>query len=86
VQRAITKKHTLFGAELKLVGIIWTKIRPACTTKDSERGIVCFLLEQPFKRCFLINDSTRCPIDKICDSNESIFPIFKRNRCMSKKS
>jgi hypothetical protein len=33
-----------------------------------------------------MNDSTGCPIDKICGSNESIFPIFKRNGCMSKKS
>jgi hypothetical protein len=33
---AITKKDTLFGAEYKFAFVVWAKIRPTCTTKNTK--------------------------------------------------
>jgi hypothetical protein len=62
---AIAKQHTLFQAELKLVGIERTGIWPACTTKGVKHTIIWFLLKKAFKWRRKLKDFGWEPIDQI---------------------
>jgi hypothetical protein len=48
VFRAVTEKDTFFGTKLKLMIVIWTKMRPADTTKNFEKCIVRNLIKETF--------------------------------------
>jgi len=37
--KGVAKKNIFFGAKLKFIGIIWAKIRKACTTQNSKKII-----------------------------------------------
>jgi hypothetical protein len=46
----VTQEDILFGTELKLVNIEWSKISPTRTTKDVYTAVVGVFLKKSFKR------------------------------------
>jgi hypothetical protein len=48
----ISKEHTLFGPKLEFATIVRAKMRPACTPKHFEEGIIRRFMKQEFNRCF----------------------------------
>ena len=46
MKRAIAKENTLLRTKLKLALVIWTKMRPASTPKDLEKGIIRLFIKE----------------------------------------
>jgi hypothetical protein len=40
VHVVVSKEYATGGAKLKFVGVIWSKIGPACTAKNPKVGVV----------------------------------------------
>lgn len=72
MEGAIPDKYTLLGAERKFIFIIWTKVWPACTTKNTKHGIIRRSIKKTLQRTFVINDSCRHAINKIGGCEESL--------------
>ena len=83
---AITEEDTLLRTELKLMMIIWTEMRPACTTEDFEEGIVRHLSKKALKRSLHVDDTARQAIYEETRCRKSITPKTERCRGMCKKS
>jgi hypothetical protein len=86
MKRTIAKKDTSSRSKSKFAGVIGSKIWPTCTTKYSKRLIIWFFSKEKFSRGAIVDDSTRQNINKICSSQESLIPKFKRHGGISKKS
>jgi hypothetical protein len=63
--------------------VIGAKIWPTCTTKDAERRIIRFGVEQPFKRSFKVNNLARHTINEESSGRKGFIPEFSRHVCMS---
>jgi hypothetical protein len=72
--QAITNKNTVFRSEIDYVFVIWSKIRPACTTKNFKEMIVRSMTINNFVWRFLIENRSRETIDNISGREKSIFP------------
>jgi hypothetical protein len=66
--------------------IVWLEVCPTSATKNTEGFIIRFLMEQTFKRGFIVDYFAWCPIDQINGGKESIIPKFQWHRSMGKKS
>jgi hypothetical protein len=86
VERAITKKNTLFRTELQLVMIIGMKVWPTRAAKDLQKSIIRNFLKEKLKWCFHIENTSGKPIYQETSCGKSITPKQKGNRCMSKQS
>ena len=49
--KGVAKKDTFFGAKLKFIGIIWAKIRKACTNRKSKEIILRRSIKQLGIQC-----------------------------------
>jgi hypothetical protein len=85
VKRTITKENTFFRAKLELMLIIWTDMRPTCTPKYLEKGVIMRCVEELFNRSFHVENTCRQAVNEETGYKECITPKKKRNRRMSKK-
>jgi hypothetical protein len=85
VKRTITKENTFFRAKLELMLIIWTDMRPACTPKYLEKGVIRRCVEELFNRSFHVENTCRQAVNEKTGCKECITPKTKWNRRMSKK-
>ena len=81
----VSYKNTHAGAKLELPSVIWTKVRPAGTPKDFEKGVVGCVSKETHERCRIINDRTRQAIDQVASCTKRFIPIFQRNMGVSEK-
>jgi hypothetical protein len=56
MKTTITKKSALFGPKLKFTIVVGAKIRPYCTPKNSQKGVVRLGVEEALKRRLRSND------------------------------
>ncbi|KAA8535838.1 hypothetical protein F0562_030842 [Nyssa sinensis] len=82
---AVAKENTKIGAVIHFVGVIGTKIRPAGAPEGTEEGIVWSLVEEEFKRGFVLNDGRGEAVYEIGGSGEGIIPILGWDRGGSHK-
>lgn len=61
----VSKKDTVGRPKTELQGIIGSKIRPNCTTKNLEKHIVWFGLKQALNRCGIMDDTAGKNIDQV---------------------
>lgn len=71
VEKAISNKH-IFLPKVKFVGVVRTKLRPICTIKHFEEGLVMSFFEEVLKRSFHGKNSRRHSIYKETRFEESI--------------
>jgi hypothetical protein len=74
MQVTIAKEYTLLRAKLKLVLVIWPKICPTSTCKDSKRRIVGLNFVELFYGCRIGYDFVGCTIYEKGGNNESFIP------------
>jgi hypothetical protein len=75
----------LCGSESKLALVVWTKIRPTCTTKNTKGRVIWFNMEKAMNWSVIVDSSTRKHINEISGSQEGFIPKFKRHMSVSKK-
>jgi hypothetical protein len=63
VHITVPKKHTSSGTKLEFMRIIVSKVRLACTTKNSEVRIVGGGAQQLMKRCVICKKFSGCAVD-----------------------
>ena len=80
----ISKKNTPFGSEREFMFVIWTKVGPASTTKDTERLIIGCDLEKFFSGSVKIEDFGRKHVYKKGSCDEGIIPKLERHRSVGK--
>lgn len=64
--------------------IIRPKVRPTCTPKNLEKGVIWFLMEKVFKRGRKIQNFGGSAVDKIGCSGKSFILKFKGYGCVNK--
>ena len=78
MERTIAKKNTLFGAKLKLVFVLWMKMRPTGTPEHFKKSVVGRLVKQLFNGGLHVKDTCRKPINQETSGNKGITPKEKR--------
>jgi hypothetical protein len=86
VKSAIAKKNTLFGTKSKLAFIVWMKIGPASTTKNTKGIIVWCDIEKFFGGCQKIENFCRKQVDEECCCKKSFILKFERHGGIGKQS
>ena len=79
-------KDTLLGTKLKLVHVIWTKMRPASGPKNLEESVIRLFIKENFNGSLHVQNTSGSMVDEKTCSGEGITPKLKPNRCMGQKS
>jgi hypothetical protein len=82
--RTISKKNTTFRSEREFMFVIWTKVGPTSTTKNSKGLIVGCNLEKFFCGGLKIEDFGRKHVYKKSGCDKSIIPILERHGSIGK--
>jgi hypothetical protein len=68
------------------MGIVWTKMRPACTSKSFEKFVIRDFVVENINGRFMLGDWGRETIYEIGSSEESFIPIGEWNGGRGKES
>jgi hypothetical protein len=75
----------LCGSESnKLALVVWAKIRPTCTTKNTKERVIWFNMEKAMNWSVIVDSSTRKHSNEVSGSQESFVPKFKRHMGVGK--
>jgi hypothetical protein len=75
VEIAITKEGTSKRPKLEFMGIIGSPVRPTCTLKDTEVGIIRSGTNQMMEWCIIVNVFSGSAIDEMSGGEECLVPI-----------